>query len=354
MWRTSQPKFCPKKPVMKVSGRKMVAMHRQLLHDAVQPVRDRREVDVHRPGEQIAVAVDQIADPDQMVVDVAEVALVLIARTRAAPRSAPIRRANVSRCGLTALRIPTSSRFILKISCSCSSSASSEDRVLELVDAIVERRPGSGRSCPPGRRRPGRAATRAGRSACRALIAAPDLGEGGTVIVVDGDEEALGVEAVHLDQPVVVRRRAVHDEEDEVVVVIELGPLAELLRVLDRERMEPEDVAQDLEVGSCPAGRGRARRTARRPAAPRPSRGRSAPAPCPRDGQHDTPRVRCNPCPPLRPPTPPRRPSLRRVPSSLHRASPRWYRATSRGRRGADAAARGWVWTVPAPSREAV
>ena len=66
--------------------------------------------------------------------------------------------------------------------------------------------------------------------------------------MVDGDEEALGVEAVHLDEPVVVRDGAVDDEEDEVVVVVDLGPLAELLGVLDRERVELEDVAEDLEV----------------------------------------------------------------------------------------------------------
>jgi len=65
---------------------------------------------------------------------------------------------------------------------------------------------------------------------------------------VDGDEEALRVEAVHLDQPVLVGDGAVDDEEDEVLVVVELRPLPEVLRVLDRERMEPEHVAQDPEA----------------------------------------------------------------------------------------------------------
>ena len=65
---------------------------------------------------------------------------------------------------------------------------------------------------------------------------------------MDGDEEPLRVEAVDLDEPVVVRDGAVDDEEDEVVVVVDLRPLAELLGVLDRERVELEDVAQDLEV----------------------------------------------------------------------------------------------------------
>lgn len=65
---------------------------------------------------------------------------------------------------------------------------------------------------------------------------------------MDGDEVALVVEAVDLDEPVFVGGRAVEDEEGEVVVAVDLGPLAELLRVLDRQRMEVEDVAQNPEV----------------------------------------------------------------------------------------------------------
>ena len=53
---------------------------------------------------------------------------------------------------------------------------------------------------------------------------------------------------MHLDQPVVVGDGAVDDEEDEVVVVVDLRALAEVLRVLDRQRVELEDVAEDLEV----------------------------------------------------------------------------------------------------------
>ena len=44
----------------------------------------------------------------------------------------------MSRCGVIALRMPTSSRFMRKISCSCSSLALQEGLVLELVDAVVE------------------------------------------------------------------------------------------------------------------------------------------------------------------------------------------------------------------------
>ena len=55
--------------------------HGQLLDDEVQPVRDHRQVDVHRAGEQILVAVDQVGDADQVVEDVSEVAF----RLRIAP-----------------------------------------------------------------------------------------------------------------------------------------------------------------------------------------------------------------------------------------------------------------------------
>ena len=43
-------------------------------------------------------------------------------------------------------------------------------------------------------------------------------------------------------------KRPVDDEEDEVVVILDLRPLVELLGVLDSEWVEPEGLAQDLEV----------------------------------------------------------------------------------------------------------
>ena len=66
---------------------------------------------------------------------------------------------------------------------------------------------------------------------------------------MDGNEELLGVEAVHLDEAVVVGDGAVDDDEDEVVIFVEFGALAELFRVLDGERVELEDVAEDRVVG---------------------------------------------------------------------------------------------------------
>ena len=53
---------------------------------------------------------------------------------------------------------------------------------------------------------------------------------------------------MHLDEPVLVRRGAVDDDEGEVVVGLDLRPLPEALRVLDGERVEVEDVPEDLEV----------------------------------------------------------------------------------------------------------
>jgi hypothetical protein len=58
---TRNPKFWPKNPVMKP------------LHHLVLAVADRREVQIGRSGEQVPIGVDQVADPDQMVVDVAEI-----------------------------------------------------------------------------------------------------------------------------------------------------------------------------------------------------------------------------------------------------------------------------------------
>src|SRR5690242_5302540 len=65
---------------------------------------------------------------------------------------------------------------------------------------------------------------------------------------MDGDQEPLGVEAMHLDEPVVVWCAAIDDDKDKVVVVVELGPLIEVLGVFDRERMKLEHVAEDLKV----------------------------------------------------------------------------------------------------------
>ena len=53
---------------------------------------------------------------------------------------------------------------------------------------------------------------------------------------------------MHLDESVVVRRSAIDDDEDEVVVFVELGALVELFRVFDCERVKLEHIAEDLKV----------------------------------------------------------------------------------------------------------
>jgi len=65
---------------------------------------------------------------------------------------------------------------------------------------------------------------------------------------VDGDEEPLCIEAVHLDETILVRRSSVGDDEDEVVVVLDLRALAEVLGILHCERVKLEGLPQDLEV----------------------------------------------------------------------------------------------------------
>ena len=101
MWRTSQPKFWPKKPVTKVSGRKIVATIVSCLAIALRRLETRREVDVQRAGEQVAVGVDQLRDPHEVVVDVAEpVARAVGLQARAAGSSTSPPRASMSRCGV--------------------------------------------------------------------------------------------------------------------------------------------------------------------------------------------------------------------------------------------------------------
>jgi hypothetical protein len=43
---------------------------------------------------------------------------------------------------------------------------------------------------------------------------------------------------MHLDQPVLIGDGAINDQEDKLVVVVELGPLAKVLRILESKRME--------------------------------------------------------------------------------------------------------------------
>jgi hypothetical protein len=84
-----------------------------------------------------------------------------------------------------------SRRFIRKISCSCHVIGLEEDRVLELVDPVVE----GGEHGEEAVDQPIDDLVQQERWVLKlllaSLIAAADLGEGGTVFAVDRDEESL-------------------------------------------------------------------------------------------------------------------------------------------------------------------
>ena len=96
----------------------------------------------------------------------------------------------------------------------------------------------------------GTAAALGGRSLARTSGIAGDLCKGRTVVAMNGDKEPFGVEAIHLRRAVRRPGQRHNDDEDEVVVAVDFRSLVELLRVFGRERMELEDLAQDVEVVS--------------------------------------------------------------------------------------------------------
>jgi hypothetical protein len=191
---------------------------------------DGREVDVHRTGEEIAVAIDQIADPDQVVVDITEVMFVFLAEPGQVGDTAHQARKGVAlwRDGLThANQLSLHLEDLLQLPVV----GLEKNCVLEFVDPVVER---------------GQAGEEAIDEAVddsiqqqrwlfhRSLgfaVASPNRGKRRTVFAMDRDEEAFRVKAMHLDQPVVVGSGAVDDDEDEVVVHVDLCSLVELLRV---------------------------------------------------------------------------------------------------------------------------
>ena len=124
-WLVSNAKFWPKNPVKKLSGRKTVG--------------DGREVRVHGPRKKIAVGVDQVADADEVVVEVSEVPLVLggHAGQTAHPRQqagdhVPLRRHDLAQRYQSALHVEHLAQLIF--------GGQLQDGVFDLVDAIVELR----------------------------------------------------------------------------------------------------------------------------------------------------------------------------------------------------------------------
>ena len=153
-----------------------------------------------------------------------------------------IMEATMSRCGVTSLRMSTSWRLransaaswssvgLAKI-WSCSSSMRSSNAGQEREHAVHQGvQQAVQRDQPP--------------VGVQAVQRGTGVGDGGDLAAVHGDEEVLGVEAVHLGERLVQAERAVGDEVDEILVVLDLRALVELLGVLDGQRVDLEDVAQ--------------------------------------------------------------------------------------------------------------
>jgi hypothetical protein len=79
-----------------------------------------------------------------------------------------------------------------------------------------------------------------------------DVVEGTAVAVVDGDQVAAadeGVDLFQVDPAAAVRvLRPVVDEEHVAAEILELRPLPLLAQVLQRERMEVEDVVEGVDI----------------------------------------------------------------------------------------------------------
>jgi hypothetical protein len=78
--------------------------------------------------------------------------------------------------------------------------------------------------------------------------AGAQVAEGRAVVVMHGHEVVLGEKAVHLDEVVLVAVRAVDHQHHVVVVGVQLRALTEVLRILQRDGVEAEDVAQQGEA----------------------------------------------------------------------------------------------------------
>src|SRR5215207_7734799 len=181
--------------------------HGQLLDDRVEPTLRGREVGVHRAGEKLAVTLDPFAQPDEVIVHVPKVVLPFRREMREIRRAAhptlsevALLRHDRSHAAQPAAQLEDALQLLI--------ARVGEDRVLKRV---------------AGRR----------------------------LVTADGDEEVVGEKAVQLDEAVLVQRRrdAVEDEEVEVLIGLDLRPLAEVLGILDREGVEAEHITEELEIG---------------------------------------------------------------------------------------------------------
>ena len=102
-----------------------------------QVVVDRGQVDLERARDELAVVVQLVGDPDQVVVHVAEVDDVL--RARPGPRSRFVSWLKISRAGDIARRRPISSRLSANSRSSVHDVGLRDDVVLERVDLVLDR-----------------------------------------------------------------------------------------------------------------------------------------------------------------------------------------------------------------------
>jgi hypothetical protein len=126
-----------------------------------------------------------------VVADVAEVPLVFVAETRQFGDSA---HQSCERVALRADRLPHTDEQALHLEdvLQLLVVGLAEDRVLQLVDSIVE----GGEDREEAVDKPiDDSVEQQRRLLFASLVAAADLGEGGTVVVMDGDQRPLGVEA---------------------------------------------------------------------------------------------------------------------------------------------------------------
>src|SRR5215471_6664596 len=220
----------------------------ELLHDHVELVRHGGQVGVHRAGQQIAVAVHEVADPDQVVVQIPEVALDLPGHAGQLVYTGDqrgdhvtLRRDHLPHADQPAFGVEELGQLLV--------GRLGEDRVLQLVDAVIE--PRQDREEAIGQlieyvvhqEQPADGLGPVGQPVTH-------LGEGCAIAVPDGHQVPLGVEEVNLDHVLARLLYAVGDQLREVVVVLDLRALPELGGILNGKLMDAELGGQDAELVS--------------------------------------------------------------------------------------------------------
>jgi hypothetical protein len=147
-----------------------------------------------------------------VVVDVAEVPLVLVRHPRQTGHSADQAREHVPlgcHGGAHPDQKPLHREDLLQLFVA----GVQERLVLEPVDAVVEVSEDREEAVDEPVDDPVEQQSRIVDGLLALLVAPLHLCEGGRLVAMDGDHEALGIEAVHLDQTVLVRNGAVDDQE---------------------------------------------------------------------------------------------------------------------------------------------